>query len=203
LRVINSVAVATALSFAIVAPVSAAEFDGPFVGAQVGWQSEKMRDTESSFGVVPIDDTVNSVTAGIYAGYDKHVAEKVVIGAEAGLDFASDDEAQTSAAGTTFSVDPKYSFDLTARAGLLMTPDTLVYARGGYTNARVRTTVDSPIGSQSDSDNQDGWLLGGGIERQIKANVSARLEYRHSQFSQDGDGKDNRNRVLAGLAYRF
>ena len=202
MRVINSAALATALSAAIVAPASAAEFDGPFVGAQVGWQSEKLQDTDLSFGVVPVDDAINSVTGGFYAGYDKEVAERVVIGAEGGLDFASDDETQTSAAGTTISVDPKYSFDLTARAGFLVTPGTLVYARGGYTNARVRTTVMSSIGSQSDSDNHDGWLLGAGVERQIKDNLSARLEYRHSKFSED-EGKDQRNRVLAGLSYRF
>jgi outer membrane immunogenic protein len=202
LRVIDSVVLATALAAAIVAPASAAEFNGPFVGAQVGWQSEKLRDIDSSFGVVPVDDTANSVTGGLYAGYDRRVTDRVVIGAEASLDFASDDELQTSSAGTTFSVDPKYSFDLTARAGFLVAPATLVYARGGYTNARVRTTVAGPIGSQSDSDNQDGWLLGAGIERQLKDNVSARLEYRYSKFSED-DGKDQRNRVLAGLSYRF
>jgi outer membrane immunogenic protein len=192
-----------ALFVSLPAQAMAAEFDGPFVGTQVGWQSEKMRGPDSSFGAVPIDDTVNSVTGGLYAGYDKHVAERVVIGAEASLDFASDDEAQSSVAGTTFSVDPKYSFDLTARAGFLVTPDMLVYARGGYTNARVRTTLTSVAGIQSDSDNQDGWLAGAGVERQVANNVSARFEYRYSKFSQDGDGKDNRNRVLAGLSYRF
>jgi outer membrane immunogenic protein len=203
LRVIVSATLATVLAAATAAPATAAEFNGPFVGAQVGWQSEKMKNTDSSFGVTPVDDKMNSVTGGIYAGYDKRVADRVVIGAEAGLDFASDDETQASVGGTTYSVDPKYSFDVTARAGFLATPETLVYARGGYTNARVRTSLASLAGVESDSDNQDGWLAGAGVERQIKDNVSARLEYRHSKFSQDGDGKDNRNRVLAGLSYRF
>ena len=203
MRVIVSATVATALAAAIAAPATAAEFSGPFVGAQVGWQSEKMKNTDSSFGVTPIDDTVNSVTGGIYVGYDKRVADRVVIGAEAGLDFTSDDETQASAAGTTYSVDPKYSFDLTARAGYLVTPETLIYARGGYTNARIRTSLTSLAGVQIDSDNQDGWLAGAGLERLIKDNVSARLEYRYSRFSQDSDGKDHRNRVLAGLSYRF
>lgn len=203
MRVIVSATVATVLAAATAAPATAAEFNGPFVGAQVGWQSEKMKNTDSSFGLTPVDDTVNSVTGGIYVGYDKRVADRVVIGAEAGLDFASDDETQASVAGMTYSVDPKYSFDLTARAGYLVTPETMVYARGGYTNARVGTSVASLAGIQSDSDNQDGWLAGAGVERQIKDNISARLEYRYSRFSQDSDGKDNRNRVLAGLSYRF
>jgi outer membrane immunogenic protein len=203
LRVIVSATVATVLAAATAAPATAAEFNGPFVGAQIGWQSEKMKNTDSSFGVTPIDDTVNSISGGIYAGYDKRVADRVVIGAEAGVDFSSDDETDASAAGTTYLVDPKYSFDLTVRAGYLVTPETLLYARGGYTNARVRTSVASLAGVEGDSDNQDGWLAGAGVERQIKDNISARLEYRYSKFSQDGDGKDNRNRVLAGLSYRF
>ena len=203
MRFISLVVLATAGIAGTAAPSSAAQFNGPFVGAHVGWQSEKMRDTESSFGVVPINDRINSVTGGLYAGYDKRVGDRMVIGAEAGVDFASDDETLSSGAGTTFSVDPKYSLDLTARAGLLMTPDTLLYARGGYTNARVRTTVTTVTGSQSDSDSQDGWLAGAGVERKVTQNMSARLEYRYSKFSQDGDGKDNRNRILAGLSYRF
>jgi outer membrane immunogenic protein len=40
------------------------------------------------------------------------------------------------------------------------------------------------------------------VERQVAQNVTARLEYRYSKFS-EGDGKDDRHRVLAGLAYRF
>ena len=57
-------------------------------------------------------------------------------------------------------------------------------------------------GIVSDSDNHDGWLAGAGAERQITQNVSARFEYRYSKFS-EGDGKDQRHRVLAGLSYRF
>jgi outer membrane immunogenic protein len=78
----------------------------------------------------------------------------------------------------------------------------MVYVRGGYTNARVRTTVTNAAGIQADSDNQDGWLAGAGVERSINGNVSARLEYRYAKFT-EGDGKDRRNQVLAGLSYRF
>jgi outer membrane immunogenic protein len=44
----------------------------------------------------------------------------------------------TFAASANYSVDPKYSFDVTERAGYLVDPKTLLYVRGGYTNARVR-----------------------------------------------------------------
>jgi outer membrane immunogenic protein len=202
LRIFNSVVLATALAAPFASAASAAPFDGPYVGAQVGWQSEKMRDVKSSFGTVPVDDKVNSVTGGLFAGYDKTVNGKFVIGAEAGLDFASDDENQATVAGTNYSVDPKYSIDLTARAGYLANPQTLLYVRGGYANARVRTTLTNAASILSDSDNQDGWIAGAGVERQLTQNVSARLEYRYSKLS-ESDGKDQRNRVLAGLSYRF
>lgn len=202
MRIFNSVVLATAIAAPFATAASAAPFDGPFVGAQVGWQSEKMTDVKSSLGVVPLDEKKESVTGGIFAGYDKTINGRFVVGAEAGLDFASDDEIQSSVAGTNYSIDPKYSFDLTARAGYLVTPQTLLYVRGGYTNARVRTTVTNAAGIRSASDNQDGWLAGAGVERQITQNVSARFEYRYSKFSED-DGKDQRHRVLAGLSYRF
>jgi outer membrane immunogenic protein len=202
LRIFNSVILATALAAPFASAAFAAPFSGPYVGAQVGWQNEKMRDLKSSLGTVPVDDRVNSVTGGIFAGYDKTLNERFVLGAEAGLDFASDDEAQASVLGTSYSVDPKYSIDLTARAGYLVNPQTLLYVRGGYTNARTRTTVTNALGIQADSDNQDGWLAGAGVERAISNNLSARLEYRYSKLTA-GDGKDQRNRVLAGLSYRF
>jgi outer membrane immunogenic protein len=202
LRIFNSVVLATALAAPFASAATAAPFEGPFVGAQVGWQSEKMRDVKSSFGTVPVDETTNSVTGGIFAGYDKTIKDKFVVGAETGLDFATDDENQTTVSGTNYDVDPKYSFDLTARAGYLVSPETLLYVRGGYTNARIRTTLTSLAGIQSDSDNEDGWLLGAGAERQVAQNVSARVEYRYSKLTQ-GDGKDQRHRVLAGLSYRF
>lgn len=202
MRISTSAALATILAAPFATASSAAQFDGPFVGAQVGWQSEKMQDLKSSIGTVPVDNTKNSVTGGVFAGYDKTINGRFVVGAEAGLDVASDDEVTGSFSGTSYSVDPKYAIDLTGRAGYLVNPQTLLYARGGYTNARIRTTATNAAGVDSASNSQDGWLVGGGAERQLNDHVSARAEYRYSKLSED-DGKDQRHRVLAGLSYRF
>ena len=203
LRILTSVVIATAIAAPLAATAAAAApFDGPYVGAQIGWQSETMRNVKSNFGVVPVDKTQHSVTGGIFAGYDKTINGRFVVGGETGLDFASDAQVQSNVGGTNYSVDPKYSFDVSARAGYLVNPQTLVYARGGYTNARVRTTITNAAGIQSASKNEDGWLVGAGVEHMVAQNVSARIEYRYSKLG-EGDGKDYRHRLLAGLSYRF
>lgn len=203
MRILTQVAFAAAVAAAsITTPALAAPFDGPFVGAQLGWQSEKMRDVKSSFGVIPVNDRKDAITGGVFVGYDATIHGRFVLGAEAGLDVATDDEVQASAAGANYSIDPKYSFDVTARAGYRLEPKTLLYIRGGYTNARTRATVTNGTVDESASRSESGWLVGGGAEHQLAQNVSARLEYRFSKLS-EGGGKDYRHRVLAGLAYRF
>ena len=203
LRILSQIAFVAAVGGAsIAAPAVAAPFDGAYVGAQVGWQSEKMRDVKSSFGTVPVNDRKESITGGVFVGYDATINGRFVVGAEAGLDLASDDEVQGSNGNANYSVEPKYSFDLTARAGYLADAKTLLYVRGGYTNARTHAAMVNGTAIESGSSSQSGWLAGGGVERQVAQNLTARLEYRYSKFS-EGDGKDYRHRVLAGLAYRF
>lgn len=187
---------------ALSGPAFAQDFNGPFVGVQAGWNSDKVRNPDTAIGRVPVDDDQQSFTGGIYAGYDRRIADRIVIGAEGSVDFTGDDKLHSVSAGNRYTLDPRYSFDLTARAGYLVMPDTLLYARGGYTNARVKTTVSNGATVQSETANRDGWLVGGGVERQLMSNVSARLEYRYSDLS-DGAGKYDRHRVLAGVSYRF
>src|SRR3546814_3884865 len=124
------------------------------------------------------------------------------MGAEAGVQCWAEDSSVRVTGAALVTVDPKRSLDLTARAGYLVTDNTLLYARGGYTNARVRTSFDGAAGFRSATENRDGWMVGGGVERAISDNVSARLEYRYADLS-EGDGKFDRHQALFGIAYRF
>ena len=198
----NSLIVAGVLAASLPVSAHAADFDGPYVGAQVGWQSEKMKNPDTSFGQVPIDDKKQSVTGGLFAGYDKKISDRVVVGAEAGLDFASDDEVQSSIAGISYSVDPKYSFDLTARAGYLANPQTLVYARGGYTNARIRTTITDVAGNRARAAARtDGWSARASSAR--LPITPRRVLNIATPSSARTTARIKRHRVLAGLTYRF
>jgi outer membrane immunogenic protein len=177
------------------AQASAQDFNGPSVGIQGGLNETDVR---LSGG----DRTRDSFVGGGFLGYDHQVTPHIVIGAQAEFNMAADDSFGRSDGTTAVRIDPRYSFDLTARAGYLVTPATLVYLRGGYSNARVRTTVDTASAARTTTDNRNGWLIGGGVERMIWSRVSARMEYRYSDLS-DGGAKFDRHQVLFGVAYRF
>lgn len=171
-------------------PALAQSFQGPYVGAQAGWNHG-----------VAINDKQDSFVGGVFAGYDHEVAPNVVLGAEGGFSLGASD--RIGPAGTdAATIDPHYSFDLSARAGYVLGERSLLYARGGYANERARLTRTVGEATVSDNRTYDGWFVGGGVEHKLLDNVSTRLEYRYSDLGRDGRDY-RRHQVLAGVAYRF
>ncbi len=183
-------------------PSLAAPFDGPYVGVTAGWNRDEMasRTVNNAPADAPVDQ--DSVLLGGYAGYNKTLGGRFLIGAELGFSGAIDDKVSALTQNRPLVIDPRYSFDVSARAGVLADAKTLVYVRGGYANTRVRASVTSAGGTFSQSENFDGWQVGGGIERAITDHVSARIEYRYSDFDAN-DGTYNRHQALVGISYNF
>lgn len=179
----------------------AQSFDGPSVGVQGGWTQTKLRNPTTDLGATPIDTSKDAAVIGGFVSYDK-TFDKFVIGGEFGFSGTIEDMTTGASATSRVTIDPKWSFDATARAGYLFNPKTLVYARGGYANERIRSSLVTTTGTTTASENRDGWLVGGGVERIITDHVSARLEYRYTDFS-NGDGKFDRHQTLLGVSYRF
>lgn len=202
MRLLKAFLASTVFAASFAGTAFAKDFNGPFVGVQTGWNSDKAGSFETPLGPVSTDDDHEAFTGGVFAGYDYRLNERAVIGLEGSFDFASDDKLHGTSSASAFTLDPQYSFDLTARAGYLVTPETLVYVRSGYTNARIKTTITDSVGAHSETGNQDGWLVGGGVEHQLMDHVSARMEYRYSDLG-EGAGTYDRHRVLAGISYRF
>jgi outer membrane immunogenic protein len=184
------------------ATASAQNFQGPFVGAQAGWNHNKLESTKWGDSELEVGKSKDSVVGGLYVGYDHVVAPNVVLGVEAGISATTKDKITRSESGAFLEVDPKYSIDATARAGYLIDPSTLLYARGGYAHLRTDTRLTGKDGTLRHKDNVSGWTAGGGLERVLTANVSGRVEYRFSKFDEQGSNLD-RHQVLLGASFRF
>lgn len=187
---------------ALPSAASAEKFNGPFIGAQVGWSQNKVDSTGAPTLFDAVEGQNDAVTGGVFAGYDYKITSGIVIGAEAGITAGVDDEFDGGVSGRNVSIDPKYSIDATVRAGYLVDEQTLLYVRGGYSNVRVGVGVDDESGTRYEKANRDAWVVGGGAEHAITPSVSARLEYRYSDVS-EGRGSWDRHQVLLGWAYHF
>lgn len=211
-----AVAAAIAAGPALADPINGlAPFNGPFVGIQGGWQQDRGRfDTIDNAGVLGTGGRNGSgVGFGVQAGADIRVARSFVIGGEAAFTGRTGGDNFTDGNGDFFRLRPKRTIDITGRVGFVLPSERggLVYARGGYANARFDLYNN---GTRAGFD-RDGWTVGGGYEQPLTRHVSARLEYDYSDFGNVGindpqspgfatiDGKLHRNAVTAGLNFRF
>jgi outer membrane immunogenic protein len=168
-----------------------ANFNGPFIGIQGGWQQDRQTQNVTDNGFTSKSEAKkDGFGYGAQVGYDFRLSPTTVIGAEVAL---------TGRTGSTTLYNGANSAELkqgrtvsaTARLGYVVDPQSLVYVRGGYSNAQYK--LDNGVNRVSED--RDGYTLGTGYERQLTRNVSARVEYNYSNF-----GKDNLPSVAAALA---
>lgn len=193
-----------------------APFTGPRIGAIVGYDAFKPGSSEDS-DIDGDDDTVDGLLYGFDAGYDFNFGGAVV-----GVEGEFTDSTGKVEANST---DPNYfgygrvstdrDFYVGARAGFLATPNTLVYAKGGYTNARLNVLGSDGTTEFDANFKLDGYRIGAGVERQFGNNTYGKVEYRYSNYSEanfdfgDGDTTNDfgidtdRHQVAVGVGVRF
>jgi outer membrane immunogenic protein len=67
------------------------------------------------------------------------------------------------------------------RIGYPVAESFLLYAKGGYTNARVKAVLTDGRDKESDGINLDGYRIGAGVEY-TRSKRFLRLEYRYSDY---------------------
>lgn len=202
-------------AMAAAAPVLAQDaplnFNGPFVGIQGGWQQDRQTLQLNNNGLISsASQNKSGFGYGGQIGYDFRLSPQVVLGAE--VDLTGRTGTSQLGGGNGLQLKQGRTIAATARLGYVIAPESLLYVRGGYANARF--TLSDP--NTNISENRDGWQLGVGYEQQLRQNVSARVEYAYSRFGNDqlpalasdlgvNDAriKYSRNAVTAGLNFRF
>jgi len=211
---------ASASAVALAAPVAAqdnAAFTGPRVEALVGYDASRPGSSEDIDNADDVDQSIDDVAYGAAIGYD-FAAGGLVVGVEGEY---LESEAKTEFDTTGFegfgigNIETGRDLYVGARVGVLATPSTLVYVKGGYTNAQynvLATDNETDIGTDFDL---DGWRVGAGVEQSFGGNFYAKAEYRYSNYGEgeveapSGNESDrfdvdvDRHQVLVGVGYRF
>jgi len=165
----------------------------PFTGVRVegllGW------DRPQSGG-----DHRDGLLYGGGVGYDFQAGRAVLgLEGEASGSTAKDCVSNFAAAGDRLCTRTGRDLYVGGRVGALVAPSTLLYAKAGYTNARVRATYDLAGTTTRTGQNLDGFRVGGGVEQAVGSRSFVKVEYRYSNYEKDVD----RHQVVAGVGFRF
>ncbi|TPL51658.1 outer membrane protein [Mesorhizobium sp. B2-4-6] len=165
-------------------PMTAAGFDwtGYYAGMQAGYgwgRSEITGDDGGPFSVKP--DIDGGFVGGHVAGLWQF--DQAVIGAEAGLNYASIDGTADAGPGNTFGTDVKWFGSIDAKAGYAM-DRVLIYGIGGVAFAGIETS--QAAGSAfARTRISTGWTLGAGVDYALTNNVVIGAQYRYYDFGKE------------------
>ncbi|QIQ85810.1 outer membrane beta-barrel protein [Erythrobacter sp.] len=209
-------------AFAVASPAMAQDtddFTGFRLEALAGFDASKAGDTVDDDLDEDNDQSIEGLVYGAGAGYDYDLGG-VVVGVEAELTGSTADTGFEDGdfEGIGFGeVDTGRDIYLGARAGVVASPGLLVYAKGGYTNARYNLAATFDGDDYDEKIDADGYRVGAGAEYRFGANTFAKLEYRYSNYSEaELDFEDDtipdvdlgeidldRHQVMAGVGFRF
>ncbi len=219
---------ASASATALAVPAAAQDnsaFTGPRIEGIAGYDISKAGSSVDNDLNDEDDQSIDGFMYGVGVGYDVAVGG-IVLGAEAEL---SDSTAKTEVVDGDLE-DLGFGAELStgrdiyvgARAGVLAGDNLLVYAKGGYTNARFNLLADNGTDELETDLDLDGWRVGAGAEYAMTENTFVKLEYRYSKYSEgefdfnddaffdDDTGESDRfdadldrHQVAVGFGYRF
>jgi outer membrane immunogenic protein len=159
-----------------------AQSDSNFAGAKVGIVAGYDNVTVDLAGESDSDD---GFLYGINASYDFDLGS-VIAGIEAEW---TDSSTKTTASdllliGDSGSLTSGRDLYAGVRLGVPISSDWMVYAKGGYTNAKASLNYNDGAGTLvSGSDELDGFRVGGGFEYS-KGQIFGRVEYRYSDYGE-------------------
>ena len=144
-------------------PVASGNWAGAYVGGTASYQRSDMGGAKGTgFG------------AGVYGGYNMQNGQ-MVYGAETDLNYSGVDT-HNSAAGV--STKQGVNGSIRGRVGIDLNP-VLLYGTAGLAAANVE--MKDTAGNKDDK-NALGWTAGVGAEAFVTNNITARVEYRYSDY---------------------
>jgi outer membrane immunogenic protein len=178
----KNVTIALAIAASALASPAMAQESGDFSGVKAtaiaGYDNIDL-------GIAGLDN-VDGFLYGAALGYDIQ-SGNVVYGAE--LEATESTGKISNAAGR---IDAGRDLYAGARLGYVVGDAAMLYAKAGYTNARVSSPG-------AGGENGDGVRVGAGVEYKLSEKMFARGEYRYSNY----EGGVSRNQGLVSLGVKF
>jgi outer membrane immunogenic protein len=200
----RTIAIVTLTAAAFIAATPAAAQDNVPPGNGSAWQGFHV-EALAGFDSARIQNNDDGgFVYGVGGGYDFQTG-RAVLGIEVEASDSTNSGCTTDLAFPNDALCARAQRELTVgvRAGILVSPRVLLYAKGGYTNARFRVDYDdgTPAGASNISFHQnfDGIRVGGGAEFRVGGNAFVRLEGRYSNYEYGGD----RGQGVVAFGFRF
>lgn len=138
-------------------------------------------------------------------GFDGQIGNNIVIGPEGSYWHANEGTENCTARSNGATCHKSFEeWGAAVRAGVLVTPRTLVFGKGGYVSNEQRKRFTAAPGGVSFYDHfrTDGYQVGGGIEHTVtegRMPAYVNVQYVYSQYSDH----TSRQRLMAGVGVRF
>jgi outer membrane immunogenic protein len=215
-KILVALVATSAFATPVLAQSANPTFTGPRVEATLGYDHTGAGSSVSNNNGRD-DQKIDGLLYGGGIGYDIATSSNVVLGAEAeltGSTAKSDRNDYTSDFGFG-RVKQGRDIYVGARAGYIVAPATMLYVKGGYTNAKLNVLAGSTSQTTDTKFNLDGWRLGAGAEHAMGPNSYAKLEYRYSNYERSNidyatggtsgrfDVDTDRHQVVASYGFRF
>lgn len=210
----NSLYVAAALAAVLVPAAASAQADPAPAGNGTTFRGFRVEADAGADWFKSQGITNNRFGYGGTVGWDGTIGERIVIGPEATY-WRPSRRSQNCTNPTSTSVrcdQEGREFGAAVRAGYLVTPQLLVFGKGGYVNAEQSGTYSTTTGyyylngqlvgpgfSSYRRLHTDGYQVGGGVEYSLLRNVYVDAQYVYSRY----DDHTRRQRVMGGVGVRF
>lgn len=161
-------------------PVS---WTGLFIGTDIGYSTGDARVHIPNYPST-FDLEADGLIGGIRAGYN-YQEDNLVVGIDGSLYLS--DVSGKHASGLDSELyklkedDPNGSLGI--RIGYAV-DKALVFVRSGWAFTKLKTWYD-PLAGGVDTEDVDGWTVGGGIEYAITDRLSTHVEYRYTEYNRE------------------
>lgn len=225
-----SAALAATLALAPAAAAQDVNFGGFRIDGRLGWVSTGATATAANLAEDPDEDgdelievsaSGSDIGYGLEAGFDTMIGRSpILVGVYGGVDLGRTQACTAIAGEDRACAETDLSLHAGVRAGYVVSPTLMIYAKGGYSRGDLDMSYDADVGEDDDvildsSSNRNGFHLGGGFEMAFSRHLYGKVEYSYTDFGSSNEAFDqpnilpgfavslDRHQAVAGIGFRF